>query len=248
MKILRRIPMFGFLLIIIDLFILLGKAFASLLPMGDVGFRLNVMSALCGAATVLLLYHLARRLVRARAAALAAALLFAFSYYFWAQAVVAEVYTLHTLLLCALLLLLLRWESSRADRLLAAAGLVYGLSLGNHMSSILVAPALAAFFLAVAGKEALAPRRLLLLAGPSLDRRARDQAFASLTAEARLMARVARARTTASAGPFSSCRRSIRSRAASSPTVSVKSALVFSTPATSNHCSPSLILLPTGSS
>ncbi len=31
---------------------------------------------------------------------------------------------------------------------------------------------------------------LLLLAGPSLDRRARDQAFASLTAEARLMARV----------------------------------------------------------
>ena len=31
---------------------------------------------------------------------------------------------------------------------------------------------------------------LLLLVGPSLDRRARDQAFASLTAEARLMARV----------------------------------------------------------
>ena len=31
---------------------------------------------------------------------------------------------------------------------------------------------------------------LLLLAGPTLDRRARDQAFAGLTAEARLMARV----------------------------------------------------------
>jgi 4-amino-4-deoxy-L-arabinose transferase-like glycosyltransferase len=150
------------------LYLLLGKAFAILLPVGDVGFRLNVMSALCGAATVLLLYHLARRLVGVRAAALTAALLFGFSYYFWAQAVVAEVYTLHTLLLCALLLLLLRWESSRADWVLAAAGLVYGLSLGNHLSSVLVAPGLAAFVLAVAGREALAPRRLLLLACPIL--------------------------------------------------------------------------------
>ncbi|RPI51674.1 MAG: DUF2723 domain-containing protein, partial [Chloroflexi bacterium] len=150
------------------LYLLLGKAFAILLPVGDVGFRLNVMSALCGAATVLLLYHLARRLVNMRAAALAAALLFGFSYYFWAQAVVAEVYTLHTLLLCALLLLLLRWESSRADGLLAGAGLLYGLSLGNHLSSILVAPGLVAFVLAVAGKEVFAPRRLLLLAGPFL--------------------------------------------------------------------------------
>ena len=150
------------------LYLLLGKAFAMLLPVGDVGFRLNVLSALCGAGTVLLLYHLARRLVGMRAVALAAALFFGFSYYFWAQAVVAEVYTLHTLLLSALLLILLRWESTRADGLLAAAGLLYGLSLGNHVSSILVAPGLAAFLLAVAGKKALAPRRLLLVAGPFL--------------------------------------------------------------------------------
>ncbi|HSJ54487.1 MAG TPA: DUF2723 domain-containing protein, partial [Anaerolineae bacterium] len=146
------------------LYLLLGKAFAILLPVGDVAFRLNVMSALCGAGTVVLLYHLARRLVGMRAAALAAALLFGFSYYFWAQAVVAEVYTLHTLLLCALLLLLLHWESRRADGLLAAASLLYGLSLGNHLSSILVAPGLVAFVLAVGGREVLAPRRLLVLA------------------------------------------------------------------------------------
>ncbi len=150
------------------LYLLLGKAFALLLPVGEVGFRLNVMSALCGATTVLLLYHLARRLVGMRAAALAAALLFAFSYYFWAQAVVAEVYTLQTLLLCALLLLLIRWENSRADGLLAAAGLVYGLSLGNHLSSILFVPGLLAFLLAVAGRQAFAPRRLLILGGPIL--------------------------------------------------------------------------------
>jgi hypothetical protein len=150
------------------LYLLLGKAFATLLPVGEVGFRLNVMSALCAAGTVVMLYHLARRLVAMRAAALSAALLFGFSYYFWAQAVVAEVYTLHTLLLSGLLLLLLQWESSRSDGLLAAVGLLYGLSLGNHLSSLLLAPGLGAFVLAVAGKEILAPRRLLLLGGPML--------------------------------------------------------------------------------
>jgi hypothetical protein len=147
------------------LYLLLGKVFATLMPIGEVGFRLNVMSALCAAATVLMLYHLARRLVGLRAAALAAALLFGFSYYFWAQAVVAEVYTLQTLLLCGLLLLLLRWERNRADGLLAATGLLYGLSVGNHLSSLLVAPGLGAFLLAVAGKDVLAPRRLLYFAG-----------------------------------------------------------------------------------
>ena len=42
---------------------------------------------------------------------------------------------------------------------------------------------------------------LLLLAGPSLDRRARDQAFASLTAEARLVARVVEEQIAAGASP-----------------------------------------------
>ncbi len=148
------------------LYLLLGKAFTLLFPIGEVGFRLNVMSAVCAAGTVALLYHFLRRLVQQRAAALAASLLFAFSYYFWAQAVVAEVYTLHTLLVIALLLLLLYWEQRQADRLLAAFGLLYGLSFGNHMSSLLLAPGFALFLLTTAGKELLRPRRLLLLLLP----------------------------------------------------------------------------------
>ena len=145
------------------LYLLLGKAFTLLLPVGDVAFRLNVMSAVCAAGTVALLYQILRQLTGQRAAALAASFLFAFSYYFWAQAVVAEVYTLHTLLVAGLFLLLLRWEASRSDRLLAATALLYGLSLGNHLSAILLAPGIALFLLMAGGKSLLRPRRLLLL-------------------------------------------------------------------------------------
>src|SRR5690606_35055293 len=108
-------------------YLLLGKLF-TLLPIGDVGFRLNLMSAICAAATSGLLYRIVRRLTGLSAAALAASLLLAFSYYFWAQAVAAEVYALHTLFVVSLILLLLKWEATRADRWLAAFGLVYGLS------------------------------------------------------------------------------------------------------------------------
>lgn len=145
------------------LYLLLGKVFTTLLPVGDVAFRLNVMSAVCAAGTVVLLYQLLRRLTGQRAAALAASLLYAFSYYFWAQAVVAEVYTLHTLLMAALFLLLLRWEATHSDWLLAASVLLYGLSFGNHLSTLLLAPGIVAFILLVGGKEILRPKRVALL-------------------------------------------------------------------------------------
>jgi 4-amino-4-deoxy-L-arabinose transferase-like glycosyltransferase len=150
------------------LYLLLGKTFTLLLPVGDVAFRLNVMSGLCAAGTVALLYRLLWRLTRQRAAALAASFLFAFSYYFWAQAVVAEVYALHTLLMAALLLLLLRWETSQSDSLLAASALLYGLSFGNHMSTILLAPGFALFLLAVKGRALVRPSKLLSLLLPFL--------------------------------------------------------------------------------
>jgi hypothetical protein len=150
------------------LYLLLGKAFTFLLPLGDVGFRLNVMSALCAAGSIALLYQLLWRLTRQRAAALAASLLFAFSYYFWAQAVVAEVYALQALLMAALLLVLLAWEARRSDRLLAVFGLLYGLCFGNHMSTVLLAPGIALFLLAVEGRALFRPKRLVLLLLPFL--------------------------------------------------------------------------------
>jgi len=165
------------------LYILVGKLF-SLLPVGDVGYRLNLMSAVFGALTVALVYRIALVLVgrpisfslprsgqafgfeglSPKALALSAALCLGFSYYFWSQAVVAEVYTLHTALMAALILLLLRWRERSRPRLLAAIAGLYGLSFANHMATILLGPGLVAFVLMIAGRGTLRPRRLVPLA------------------------------------------------------------------------------------
>jgi hypothetical protein len=149
------------------LYLVLGKLF-SLLPVGDVGYRLNLMSAFFGALTVALVYRIARSLVGHTGMALCAALSLGFSYYFWSQSVIAEVYTLHAALMAALLFLLLRWREernqgamNRASILLVAAAGLYGLSFGNHMATVLLAPGLVAFVLMVAGRGILRPRQLV---------------------------------------------------------------------------------------
>lgn len=146
------------------LYLLVGKLF-SLLPVGDVGYRLNLMSAACGALTIALTYRSALRLAGRASLALSAALFLGFSYYFWSQAVIAEVYTLHTALMAALILLLLRWHAGRDPRLLTFIAGLYGLSFGNHMATVLLAPGMAAFVLMTEGRALLRWRRLTPLAG-----------------------------------------------------------------------------------
>ncbi len=135
-------------------YVLTARIFAAL-PVGDVAFRLNLMSALCAAAAAGVVYLLARALLQPSRNALdggekdtlatcgeslasaAAALAFAFSPVFWSQALITEVYAFNALL-CAVLLLL---ASARCPRPWLC--LVLGFGLGNHLSLVLLAPALA---------------------------------------------------------------------------------------------------------
>ena len=70
----------------------LGFLFTKLVPIGDVAHRTNLMSAILGAASVAMLYHIARRIELRRAIAIFAALLFGVSTTFWSQTVITEVY------------------------------------------------------------------------------------------------------------------------------------------------------------
>ncbi len=123
-------------------YMLLGHAFLRCFPFGSIAYRMNLLSALSAAAAVALLFLVAFRLTRSRPAALAAALLFAFSRTFWSQAVIAEVYAFHLLLTAATLLAVLEWDRTGSRRWLAVTALVYGLSFTHHLMSVLVAPAL----------------------------------------------------------------------------------------------------------
>jgi 4-amino-4-deoxy-L-arabinose transferase-like glycosyltransferase len=127
------------------LYTLLGWLFSHAFPVGDVAFRLNLLSAVFGAGTTALVYLVARRLTGQTLPSLAAALMLAFSYWFWLNSLVAEVYGLDTLLLAAMLLLLLEWRDRQQPTALFAAALLFGLSLANRTTSLLFLPAFALY-------------------------------------------------------------------------------------------------------
>jgi hypothetical protein len=143
------------------LYLLLSRLW-SLLPIGDVGFRMNLLSALCGALTIALADRILRRWQVSVWAAFGALGLLACAQYFWALSLIAEVYTLHMALMATVLLLLLRWAESPTPGRLAIVGLVLGLSLGHHLATVLLIPGCAWYVLTVAPRRVLAPRSWLL--------------------------------------------------------------------------------------
>jgi hypothetical protein len=90
------------------LYTLLGKLF-TLGPWQNVAWAMNLLSAVSAASAVALVYGAAREMTRRRLPALLGAIALAVSPVFWSQAVIAEVYTLNSAFVAALLWLALRW-------------------------------------------------------------------------------------------------------------------------------------------
>jgi len=143
------------------LYLMLGYLWSHL-PLGDVGYRMNLFSAFNGALTIALAECILRRWRIGGWAAFGALGLLACAPYFWALSLIAEVYTLHTALMAGLILLLLRWANDPTPPRLALVGLVTGLSLGHHAATVLLIPGFAWYILTSAPRRALAPRSLAL--------------------------------------------------------------------------------------
>jgi hypothetical protein len=160
-------------------YILLGRLWTTVVRIGSVAYRMNLLSAMCGALALAILYPALRRLLENRLAALLAVLIFATLPTYWRWATEAKIYTLHILLLSGMLFLLTRcsesekkqtpappqpdpavgprvrvsrsadqqpggWGLRSRDSLLVA--LLFGLALGNHSTTVLLAPGLFLFF------------------------------------------------------------------------------------------------------
>ena len=82
-------------------------------PFGDSAYRTNLASAVFGAATVFVLFLVGLRLSGRIFAAAIGALALAVGNTFWSQAVIAEVYTLNTLFVSLVILVLLVWRDIR---------------------------------------------------------------------------------------------------------------------------------------
>lgn len=127
------------------LYLLLGKIFTTFVPIGNIAYRMNLLSALLGAATVAMVYLNALVLTRRQIASIATAALFATNPAVWRQAGVASVGPLNLLLFAAIVYTLCLWRARRLP--LTVTAFLFGLSLAHHRTTLFLLPALWLFIL-----------------------------------------------------------------------------------------------------
>ena len=119
---------------------LLARVFA-ILPVGNLAFRANLVSAVCAVCAVAFLYQATLAAGGGVRAAVAAGLGLAISHTFWLEAVRAEVYTLHLLIFFAGLWMLLRWRRAPEQHSWLCAGLLLWVAgTYNHLLLTMALP------------------------------------------------------------------------------------------------------------
>jgi hypothetical protein len=147
--------------------LLLWLASVLLQPFGEPALRANLLSAGLVAAACAVLAGTTAILARHWLVGLAAGIAVAVAPAVWAHALHADPHALHLALVAVLLLLLVVWQRRESagrsgDRWLIAAAVVFGLSLGNHLLTLLLAPGIALFLLAAGGRAILRRRKLIV--------------------------------------------------------------------------------------
>ncbi len=137
-------------------YVLLGwLANLALTPLGEPAFRMNLFAGLCVAVAAAVTVDLVRALTRSVALGVLAGLGLAFTEIVWSIGTQAEAHALHLALVALLFRVLVAWEGrvrangmDRGDRYLVAAAAIFGLAVGNHSLTLLLAPAVGLFVLA----------------------------------------------------------------------------------------------------
>ncbi|MEZ4770886.1 MAG: DUF2723 domain-containing protein [Caldilineales bacterium] len=145
-------------------FMLVGHLFLKL-PLGDVGLRMNLLSALAAAAAAGIITLMVWWLTERRLAGVVAGLAFALCYYVWSMAVIAEVYTFQALLLVGTLALLWQWRHRASFASLALAALLAGLAAANNPSTVLWWPGYLVLAVATDARRTLRLRHFAALCG-----------------------------------------------------------------------------------
>jgi hypothetical protein len=136
-------------------YVLLGwLASVVLQPFGEPAFRMNLFSAICLAVAAGVTVDLVRKLTGWTILGMAAGIAMALTPVAWAIGTHAEAHSLHLALLAILLWFLVTWDEQvaageRGDRFLLAATVVFGLAVGNHSLTLLLAIPVGLYVLAV---------------------------------------------------------------------------------------------------
>lgn len=118
--------------------IMLGKLF-TYIPVGNIAYRVNLMSAVFGALAVAQVYLIVRILGGLSIAGISASMMLALSELFWRRALVAESYAIAASMVATIWLLFLFWRRTQNWRYLFLAGFAGGLSMGIHSIVLMTA-------------------------------------------------------------------------------------------------------------
>jgi hypothetical protein len=137
-------------------------------PFGNEAYRADLLSALLMAGAAALLAVRVVQATRRWTLGIVAGVTFAVTPVAWNWGLRADPHALHVFLAALILVLLAGWQERHgqpgrhAARWLLAAAIVYGLSLGNHALTLLLAPGVAAYVLMVAPRILRKEWRLVL--------------------------------------------------------------------------------------
>lgn len=137
-------------------------------PFGNEAYRVNLLSTILMAAAAALLAIRVVQATRRWPLGVLGGIVFAVTPLAWRLSTRADAHALHVFLALLVLVLLAGWQSgrdrgsARAGWWLVAAACVFGLSLGNHALTLLLAPGIAAYVLLVAPRILWQEWRLVL--------------------------------------------------------------------------------------
>jgi 4-amino-4-deoxy-L-arabinose transferase-like glycosyltransferase len=143
---------------------MLAKAWMTILPVGEIAWRVNLFCATCTALAVFFLVYVAYELGLGTLGAVCAGLFTGLSQTFWAQATVTEKYppALAAAALC--IYFVLRYENTGKMKYFYASAATFGVTAVSHQTIVTFLPIMAALMLSRGGLALLKPQRLLTAA------------------------------------------------------------------------------------
>lgn len=144
------------------LFYILGIG-AKYIPLGEFGYRVNMVSAIAAAVAVANLFLFVRLWLGRNFPAVIAAVSLAVSHTFWAHASIIETYTLWSALFFAELIMLLEYTKSGQARYLYWLGLFNGLAIADHMLASIPLLCYGVFFIILLLRKEIKLRQLCII-------------------------------------------------------------------------------------
>jgi hypothetical protein len=118
------------------LYIMTGIAVTKI-PMGDFAYKVNLVSAVCGAITVANIFLLVYLITSRKTAAVIGAITMALSHTLWQHSNIAEVYSMYAAFLSTELIVLFYFVKTGKNKFLYLLGFLNGLSIAAHMLGII---------------------------------------------------------------------------------------------------------------